>query len=138
MAHKFLVEILTPEKSFYCDQIESIIFPSEDGFMSIWANHETLVAAVIEGEITINTGEELLLCAVSPGFLEVRPDETIIFVQSALWPDEIDVARAEEAKRRAEERIQMQISAREYKLNKFAIARASARLSLAKKRTRGQ
>ncbi|BDF58415.1 ATP synthase epsilon chain [Christensenellaceae bacterium] len=135
MASEFLVEILTPERSFFCDNAQSIIFPTEDGQMSIQKGHEAEVVTVVPGEVKINTGKKWLICSVAEGFLEVRPDETIMFTQAAEWPEEIDVKRAERAKERAEERLRQRKSAEEYRRNKIALARAMARLSLTKRKT---
>lgn len=135
MASEFLAEILTPERSFFCDSIVSVIFPTEDGEMSIQKGHESEVVTVVPGEVKINTGKKWLICSVAEGFLEVRPDETIIFTQAAEWPEEIDVKRAERAKERAEERLRQKKSEQEYRRNKIALARAMARISLTKKKT---
>lgn len=136
MANKFLLEILTPERTFFCDSIVSVIFPTEDGQMSIQSHHEPFVAAIVPGEARINTGNKWLMCTVAEGFLEVRPDETIMFTQTAEWPDEIDVLRAERARERAEERLRQRQSEQEYRRNKIAMARAMARLSLTKRKTK--
>lgn len=65
---------------------------------------------------------------VSDGFAEIMPDYCILLVSSAERPDEIDRARAERAKERAEERLRQKQSIREYHLSKAALARAMARL----------
>ncbi len=134
MASTFLMEILTPERSFFCEEIVSVIFPTEDGQMSIQKGHETIVAEIVPGEVRINTGKKWVACSVAEGFMEVRPDETIIFSQAAEWPEEIDIKRAERAKERAEERIRQKHSEEEYRRNKIALARAMARLSLSKRK----
>ena len=135
MASEFLLEILTPERSFFCESIVSVIFPTEDGQMSIQKNHESEVVTVVPGEVKINTGKKWLMCSVAEGLLEIRPDETIMFTQAAEWPEEIDVKRAERAKERAEERLRQRRSEQEYRRNKIALARAMARLSLTKRKT---
>ncbi|HBU11765.1 MAG TPA: ATP synthase F1 subunit epsilon [Clostridiales bacterium] len=136
MATKYLLEILTPERSFFVDMVESIIFETEDGEMSIQNGHETMVISIIPSEIRINTGSKWLACSVAEGFIEVRPDETIMFTQSAEWPEEIDVKRAERAKERAEERMRQRQSEQEYRRSKIALARAMARLALTKRKTK--
>ena len=82
MASQFLLEILTPERSFYCDSIVSVIFPTEDGQMSIQKGHESEVVTVGPGEVKINTGKKWVMCSVAEGFLEVRPDETCLLYTS--------------------------------------------------------
>lgn len=132
MAGTFLLEILTPEESFFCDSITSVIFPTEDGEMSIQKGHELLVATVVPGEAKINTGSKWLYCAVMQGFIEVRTDETVIFTQAAEWADQIDAARALAAKEHAEEGIRAKRSREEYLRCKIELARAQARLKVIK------
>ena len=134
MASEFLVEIITPERSFFVAMVESVILPTSDGLMSIWKGHETMVISILPGELQINKAKKWLSCSVAPGFVEVRPDETIIFTQAAEWPEEIDIKRAEEAKERATERLRQRLSEKEYMSNKIALARAMARLSLSKRK----
>lgn len=133
---KYLLEILTPERSFFCESVVSVIFNTQDGQMSIQKSHEALVATVEPGEVRINMGNKWVTCSVSEGFIEVRPDETIMFTQTAEWPEEIDVQRAQRAKERAEERLRQKMSEQEYRRNKIALARAMARLSLTKRKTK--
>lgn len=104
--------------------------------MSIQKDHESVVIAVVPGEIRINTGKKWVLCSVTEGFVEVRPEDTIMFTQAAEWPEEIDVKRAERARERAEERLRQRQSAEEYRRSKIALARAMARLSLTKHKTK--
>jgi F-type H+-transporting ATPase subunit epsilon len=134
LASEFLVEIITPERSFFCEMVKSVILPTSDGLMSIWKGHETMVISVLPGELQINKANKWLSCTVATGFVEVRPDETIIFTQAAEWPEEIDIKRAEEAKERATERLRQRLSEKEYMSNKIALARAMARLSLSKRK----
>jgi len=133
MPSEYLLEIITPERSFFCEMVESVILPTTDGEMSIMKGHEKMVISIKPGELKINQNNKWRSCAVAPGFVEIKPDETIIFTQAAEWPEEIDIHRAEEAKQRAEERLRQKLSEREYKSNKVALARAMARLQLSKK-----
>ncbi len=136
MPATYLLEILTPERSFYCDTVVSAIVPTEDGEFSIQKGHESMVISVVPGEVRINTGKKWVMCSISEGFIEVRPDETIMFTQTAEWPEEIDVRRAERARERAEERLRQKKSEEEYRRSKIALARAMARISLTKRKTK--
>lgn len=136
MPAEFFVEIITPERSFFCEMVQSVILPTPTGQMSIQKGHEVMVISVAPGELKINQGKKWLSCSVAPGFVEVRPDETIIFTQAAEWPEEIDIRRAEEAKQRAEERLRQKLSEREYRSNKIALARAMTRLQLSKRKSK--
>ena len=80
------------------------------------------------GAMRINIDGKWKDCTTSEGFVEVRPDETIIFSQAVEWPDEIDIKRAQEARERAEERLRQKKSHQEYMQNQIALARAMVRL----------
>jgi F-type H+-transporting ATPase subunit epsilon len=87
-----------------------------------------MVAALDIGTMKILANGEWMECTTSEGFVEVRPDETIIFSQTAEWPNEIDLRRAQEARERAEEKLRQQLSHTEYMQNQIALARAMVRL----------
>jgi len=123
-----MLEIITPERVFFRGDAESVIFPTADGYMSIQKMHEPMVALVTVGDMRICVDGVWKQCTTSEGFVEVRPDETIIFSQAVEWPDEIDVRRAQEAKERAEERLRQTQSYQEYMQNQIALARAMVRL----------
>lgn len=133
MPAKYMLEIITPERIFFRGDVESVIIPAPDGFMSIQKMHEPMVAAIKVGTMRILSDGEWLECTTSDGFVEVRPDETIIFSQTAEWPNEIDIRRAQEAKERAEERMRQQLSHQEYMQNQIALARAMVRLRAGRK-----
>lgn len=128
MPAKYMLEIITPERIFFHGEVESVIIPAPDGFMSIQKMHEPMVAAINIGTMRILADGEWMECTTSEGFVEVRPDETIIFSQTAEWPNEIDLRRAQEAKERAEEKLRQQLSHQEYMQNQIALARAMVRL----------
>lgn len=134
MATEFLVEVITPERTFFCDAVESVIVPTTDGQMSIQNNHENMVISVVPGELKINHKGKWLVASVSMGFVEIRPDETIIFTQSAEWPEEIDEKRALMAKEKAEALLKGKLSKKEYIQNKISLAKAMTRLALSKRK----
>lgn len=130
----YRLEIITPERSFFKGDIQSVIVPSSDGFMSIQRMHEPMVSALQEGEMKIQMEDgEWQSCFTSSGFVEVRPDETIIFSQSVEWPEEIDLRRAQEERERAEEQLRQKKSYQEYMQNQVALARAMVRLRVGRK-----
>lgn len=133
MPSKFLAEILTPDRSFFCGEIESMIVPAADGYISIQKMHEPVVVAVVPGVIRMQIDGVWKECSVSAGFLEVRPDEIILFATTAEWPEEIDIGRAERARQQAEEALRQKRSMKEYQENQIALARAMARLKVGRK-----
>lgn len=132
MYSKFHLEVYTPERLFYDDEVEMVIVESSDGEVGILKGHIPMVAAVSVGELRILIDEEWKAAFVNEGFIEVRPDATVILVRSAEWPEEIDAMRAEEALERAEERLRQKRSMTEYHQSKAALARAMARLRVKK------
>jgi F-type H+-transporting ATPase subunit epsilon len=129
----FYVEIMTPERSFFTGEIENLIVKTPEGEMGILTNHTPMVVSVSIGTIKIKQDNEWIEAVLSEGFMEIKNEKTIILVDTAEWPHEIDINRANEAKQRAEERLQRQLSYQEYLSSKSAIARAMERLKIAKK-----
>lgn len=132
MPPKFHLEVYTPERLFYDDQVEMVIVNSSDGEVGIMKGHIPMVAAVSIGELKIRIDDTWKVAAINEGFMEVRPDATVILVRSVEWPEEIDLKRAEEAKERAEERLRQKRSMSEYHQSQAALARAMARLRVKK------
>ena len=134
MPAKYTLEVITPERIFFMGEVQSVIVPTIDGYMSIQKMHEPVVAALQIGEMKLQMEDgEWKSCITSSGFVEVRPDETIIFSQTVEWPDEIDLRRAQEAKERAEERLRQKKSYQEYMQNQISLARAMVRLRVGRK-----
>jgi F-type H+-transporting ATPase subunit epsilon len=130
---KYKLEIITPERIFFEGMVESVIIPSEDGFMSVQKGHEPLVTAIDIGMIKINVDGKWMEASTSEGFMEVRPDETLIFAQAVEWPAEIDVNRAKEAAERAKEKLRQKKSWSEHKQSQISLARAMVRMRVGRK-----
>lgn len=133
MPAKYTLEIITPERIFFRGEVESVIIPTSDGYMSIQKMHEPMVAAITVGDMKLQIDGEWKECTTTDGFVEVRPDETIIFSQAVEWPEEIDMRRAQEARERAEERLRQKKSHQEYMQNQIALARAMVRLRVGRR-----
>lgn len=130
MPNEFYLEIITPEKSFYRGNVESIEIPSIGGSCTIMAGHQPMVFAMEPGSVIITEGGKKREAFIASGFVEVRPDATVAFSQAVEWPEDIDKARAEDARERAEEALRRTMSDTEYKLNRAALQRAFARLQV--------
>lgn len=128
MDKTFYLEIITPEKQFYVGPASSLVMPALDGEYGVQPGHEPIVTAIEPGLVRFQADGAWNDVVVSDGFAEVMPDYVILLVSSAERPEEIDRARAERAKERAEERLRQKQSVREYHLSKAALARAMARL----------
>jgi len=99
------LDIVTAEGVVYSDEVDVVVAPGVEGQLGILPHHAPLMTTLQPGELRIRTGGEEFSLAISGGFLEVRPDRVIILADAAERAEEIDVQRAEEAKRRAEERL---------------------------------
>ena len=128
----FKLEVLTPKREFYSGDVEAVTIVLDDGGMTILRDHEPMLAALEIGEMRIKTEEGWRSAFASQGFVEVRPDETLIFVQACEWPEDIDEARAEETRQRAAEAMRQKLSIIEYNESQAALARAMTRLRVKK------
>ena len=130
----FKLDIVTAEKVVYSDDVDMVVAPGVQGQLGILPHHTPLMTTLDAGELRIKKGGEELSLAISGGFLEVRPDHVIVLADAAERADEIDVARAEAAKRRAEERLTAQhVQVADEETARAALARAMARLKVAEK-----
>ena len=132
MAKTFKFEVVTPEKVFYSDDVDMVVFNRSDGEMGVLADHMPMVVAMDIGELKITKGNEVLVAAVADGFVEITDSGVTAIVDSAEWPEDIDVERANRAMKNAEEKL------KEYKDNKkmevllkASIQRARNRIKIA-------
>jgi F-type H+-transporting ATPase subunit epsilon len=102
---KFVLDIVTPERVIYSDQVDAVNAPGIEGELGILPHHCPLITLLQPGEINIKKSGEEVLIAVAGGFLEVRPDRVIILADVADRGDEVDSLKAEEAKQQAEKEL---------------------------------
>ena len=132
-----MLDIVTAEKVVYSKEVNSVVAPGTEGELGILPNHSSLMTSLTEGELRINDGSEEILMAISGGFMEVRPDRVIVLADSAERDDEIDLSRAEEARKRAEERLSQPITEVDKLRAEAALHRSITRLKVGgKRRTR--
>lgn len=130
MADKTLkLEVITPEKVALQDESSSVIVPAVDGELGIWPNHAPLLTGLKPGVITYKTASGTEKLVVSGGFIEVANNAISIIAPAAEKSSEIDFARAEAAKKRAQERLAKRENV-DVTRALAALARANARLSV--------
>ena len=106
MADTFQLEIVTPEKKVVQDVAEEMQLPGKNGYLGILPGHAPLITELGVGELTYRTtGGEAGLLAVIHGFAEVLPDRVSVLAETAEFAEDIDLQRAQEALKRAQERI---------------------------------
>ncbi len=102
---KLQFEIVTAESVVHSDEVDLIVVPGIDGEMAILPSHAPLMTMLQPGELIVRKGSEEDSIFVSGGFFELMNDKVTILADSAERAEEIDLARAEEAKKRAEEKV---------------------------------
>ena len=100
-----LVDIVTAESVVYSDEVDMLVAPGLEGQLGILPHHSPLMTTLAAGELRLKKNEEEISLAISGGFLEVRPDRVIVLADSAERAEDIDIARAEEARKRAAEKL---------------------------------
>lgn len=131
MAGKIRLDIITPEKIIYSQDVDMVIARAIDGDIGILPRHAPLITALQVWPLRImNEGQESVISLCS-GFMEVQPEKITVLASCAELPDEIDVDRAQKAKERAEIRLK---SGEEINLIRAytALKRAVMRLKVAK------
>ncbi len=128
------LDIVTAERMVFSDVVDAVIAPGVEGQLGILPHHAPLMTMLEPGEIVVRKGSEEFFLAVSGGFLEVRPDRVIILADTAERAEEINVARAEEAKRHATDLLSQHVSEVDMATVEAAMRRSIARLSVARKR----
>ena len=99
----FKLEIVTAERMVFSDEVSALIVWGVEGQLGILPHHAPLMTMLQPGDLVIKKEKEEEVLAISGGFLEVRPDKVIVLADACERADEIDIARAEEAKKRAQE-----------------------------------
>lgn len=128
MEKTFQLEIVTPERQFFTGPVESLMLPALDGEYGVLPGHEPVVTAVEPGEVRYKVDGVWHSVIVTQGLAELMSDYAILLVAAAERPEDIDAARAQRAKERAQERLRQHGSQQEYHRGKAALARANARL----------
>ena len=100
------LEIVTPERLAYSDTVDSVVVPGSLGELGVLPHHAPLVSTLGVGELRIRKGGSEESFAIVGGFLQVRPDKVVVMAETADLASEIDVAKAEEARREAERALE--------------------------------
>jgi len=127
------VSVVTPDGPVLEDNFEMVVCKAENGEIGILPQHIPLVTPLDIGEVRLKSGNDTEFVAVNGGFLEVRPDKVTILAQSAEKAADIDVVRAERAKKRAEDRLQSKQDHVDFQRAELSLKRAMNRLRVAQK-----
>ncbi len=100
------LEIVTPERLAYSDDVDMVLVPGIEGEMGILPHHTPLVSLLGLGELKIRKGGQEESFAIVGGFLQVRPDKVVVMAETASLASEIDLERAQEARREAQRALE--------------------------------
>lgn len=128
----FQLEIITPDRVFYKGEAYMVEFTAEDGDIGVLKNHIPLTTVVAPGVLTIKEAEGEKRAALHAGFAEILPEKVTILAEVAEWPEEIDLDRAEKARKRAEERLHNHAAEIDVARAEIALKKALVRLDLKK------
>ena len=132
------VDVVTAEKLVFSDDVDVVVAPGIEGELGILPRHESLMTILRPGELRIRKGTEETSLAVTGGFLEVQPNHITVLADAAERADEIDLARAEAAKKRAEDRLSHKTDEVDAARAEAALQRSMIRIRIAEKVARRQ
>jgi F-type H+-transporting ATPase subunit epsilon len=134
MSDTFQLEIVTPTKFLVKEAAEEAQLPGLSGYLGVLPGHAPLLTELAVGVITYKASGSTHALSVAWGFAEVLPDKVTILAEAAERPQEIDVARAQQAKDRAEQRLKSNDPQVDYSRADDALQRAETRLNVAKEK----
>lgn len=131
------VDIVTAERLVFSDEgVDEVVAPGSEGELTVLPMHAPLLTMIKPGLMRLIKGGEEVDMAITGGFLEVRDDRVTILADAAERAEEIDVVRAEEARRRAERRLEERVSEEDLARAAASLQRALLRLKVAERRRR--
>ena len=131
------LEIVTPERLAYSDEVDSVVLPGSEGEMGVLPHHAPLVSTLGVGELRIRKGGAEESFAIVGGFVQVRPDKVVVMAETADMASEIDLEKAQEARREAERAIESGYhEAADLAAARAALQQALLRIRVAERRHR--
>ena len=127
---KLRLEIVTPEAKTYSEEVDSVTLPAAEGEMGVFPNHVPLMAQVVAGEVLAKKDGRDYFLAIGEGFVQITPDRVAIMTDMAIKAENIDEAKAEEARKRAEARLAEHLDDEELAVVNAALAHSTAQLNV--------
>ena len=134
MADTFQLDIVTPDRLLVREAASEVTIPGRSGYLGVLPGHAPLLTELGVGEIAYRNPFGVQHLAVAWGFAEVLPNKVTILAERAERPAEIDVARAQRAKERAQQRLQHAAPDVDHRRAREALERAQTRLDVAQKK----
>lgn len=134
MAAAFRLELVTPDGAAFADQVVSLVAPAYEGYVGVLAGHAPMLCVLLPGEIIVQTSAGTKYFATAGGFLEVSKEKTILLTDATEPVEQIDVARAEKARKQALEQMTTRPAGIDLEEARKALKRADNRLREARRR----
>ena len=134
MADTLKLEIVTPEDTVYSEDVSMVTLPGQEGQMGVFPQHVPLMTQVAAGEIVAKKDGEEQYLAIGEGFVQIMADKVSVLTDMAISEENIDETKAEEARKRAEDRLQEKLSDEEMATVKAALAHSLAQLHVKRRR----
>ncbi len=128
------LQIVTPDRAVIHEEVDAVELPAADGSLGVLPGHTPLLTTLRVGQLRYRKGEEQQFILIAFGFAEVLPDRVTILAQVAERPDEIDAARADAARMRAEARLARPGRDMDYERARIAMMKSMVRLQVETKR----
>ncbi len=128
------LEIVTPEKKVYSDDVDQVSLPTPNGQLTILPHHLPVITQVRPGELKVKKGEKVTYLVTGEGFVEITGNSVSVMTDLAEWSEEIDEKAAEEARKRAEEALKQKHTLTNEQFASTAAALEKALASLKVKR----
>jgi F-type H+-transporting ATPase subunit epsilon len=125
------LQIVSADRSLVNERVDEVVIPGADGYFGVLPGHTPLLALLGTGELWYRQGQDKHYLALAFGFAEVQPDRVTILAQIAERADDIDIARAEAAKKRAEERMARPSPDMDFERARLAMLKSLIRLQVA-------
>ena len=131
------LEVITPERVVYADDVDMVIAPATDGYVGILPHHAPLLTTLGPGEFRVKKGGVEEVLAVFGGFMDVRGDRVVVLTEDAEHAEEIDAKQAQEARDRAQQALQAgPMSAADEARARASLQRALVRIRVSERRRR--
>lgn len=130
------LEIITPEKVVYKDEVAEVVVPTVNGEIAILPNHINLLTQINPGELIVKKGSVQQYLAITGGFLEVLDNKISILADYAVMAQDVEIARSQEAKKRAEKVMSEKATDNELRVAQAELIKAILELKVATKHKR--
>ena len=136
MANTLKLEIVTPDAKTYSEDVEMVTLPAVEGEMGVFPQHVPLMTQILPGEVIVRKDGQDYFLAVGEGFVEITGQRVAIMTDMAIRAENVDEAKAEQARQRAEARLAEKLDDEEAAMVSAALAHSLAQLKVKRRQHR--